>query len=278
MDIEVSSAGRPPRLSHVLRKDVARTDTFDEHSAEISYQGRDEVLGLKGVRTTDRSRLLAQRAKHTADNFGLAIEVYQTLFNQARELQITIKLEVLLGFDGSLSRTAQWLAVDCLARCVFGADSHLKTRTLWSPAPPIFSWLLVHGHNYLEPSTDYTDSFYIICVICGWLCLNVHRQIVNAFGSFHHGLRNRRMRVHRSSEFVRRRLQLHGNASFRDQFRRMWANDVHAQNLIVLLLTDDLYKAFFLADDAGLAGSGERKPPYLHVISLLPGPCLRKSY
>src|SRR5215208_977899 len=129
MDIEVSSAGRPPRLSHVLRKDVARADPFDEHSAEISDQGRDEVLGLKSVRTADGGRLLAQRAKHTADDFGLAIEVYQTLFYQAREFQITIKLEVLLGLEGSLSRTAQWLTVDCPARCVFGADSHLKTRT-----------------------------------------------------------------------------------------------------------------------------------------------------
>src|SRR5215212_1398821 len=129
MDVEISSTGGSPRLSHVLRKDVARTDTFDEHSAEVSYQRRNEVLGLKGVRTTDRGRLLAQRAKHTADDFGLAIEVYQTLFNQTRELQITIKLEVLLGLEGSLSQTAQWLAVDCLARCVFGTDSHLKTRT-----------------------------------------------------------------------------------------------------------------------------------------------------
>src|SRR5215212_5676358 len=139
MDVEISSTGGSPRLSHVLREDVARTDTFDEHSAEVSYQGRNEVLGLKGVGTADGGRLLAQRAKHTADDFGLAIEVYQTLFNQARELQITIKLEVLLGLERGLSRTAQRLAVDCLARCVFRADSHLKSRARQSTPPaPIY--------------------------------------------------------------------------------------------------------------------------------------------
>jgi hypothetical protein len=35
----------------------------------------------------------------------------------------------------------------------------------------------------------------------------------------------------------------------------VWTNDVHAQNLVVLLFADDLYKAFFLADDARLTRS-----------------------
>src|SRR5215213_8557749 len=49
----------------------------------------------------------------------------------------------------------------------------------------------------------------------------------------------------------------------------MWSNDVYTQNLVVLLLTNNLYKPFFLADDARLARSRERKPPYLDVVALL---------
>src|SRR5215213_2795588 len=97
----------------------------------------------------------------------------------------------------------------------------------------------------------------------------MYREIVHALGSFHHCLGDRRVRVHRSSELVCGRFELHRYARFGDQFGRMWTNDVHAQNLVVLLLTDDFYKPFFLADDARLAGSGERKPSYLHIIALL---------
>src|SRR5512132_3711768 len=49
----------------------------------------------------------------------------------------------------------------------------------------------------------------------------------------------------------------------------MWPNDVHAQNLVVLLLTDDLYETFLLADDARLARRRERKLPDFHIVALL---------
>ena len=61
------------------------------------------------------------------------------------------------------------------------------------------------------------------------------------------------MRVHRAAQFFGSRFKLHRHAGFGNQFSRMWANDVHAENLVVLLLADDLYKAFFFAEDARLA-------------------------
>ena len=83
--------------------------------------------------------------------------------------------------------------------------------------------------------------------------LNVYRQIVNAFGSFHHGFGDRRVRVHRAAQFVGGRFELHGHACFGDQLGRMWTNDVYAQNFVVLLFADDFYETFFLTDDASLA-------------------------
>src|SRR5690349_6860350 len=77
------------------------------------------------------------------------------------------------------------------------------------------------------------------------------------------------MRVHRSAQLIRSRLELHRHTSLSDQLGRVWSNDVHAQNLVVLLLADDLHKALFLTDDAGLARSGERKLSDLNVVTHL---------
>ncbi len=61
------------------------------------------------------------------------------------------------------------------------------------------------------------------------------------------------MRVHRAPELVGRRLELHRHASFGNQLRRVWPNDVHAKNLVILLLADDLYEAFFFTNYASFA-------------------------
>src|SRR5215212_4409871 len=60
VDIEISSARRSPRLRHVLRKNLARPDAFDEHRAEIANQRRDEIPGLQRVSRADGRCFLAQ--------------------------------------------------------------------------------------------------------------------------------------------------------------------------------------------------------------------------
>ncbi len=92
---------------------------------------------------------------------------------------------------------------------------------------------------------------------------------MDSFGSFHDGLGNCRMRMHRAAQLFSRRLQLHGYTSFSNQFGRVWSNDMHAQDLVILLFGDDLYKAFFLAENARLAGGRKRKLANLDVVALL---------
>src|SRR5690349_3735339 len=75
------------------------------------------------------------------------------------------------------------------------------------------------------------------------------------------------MRVHRSSQLVRSRLELHGHTSLRNQLGRVWSNNVYAQNLVVLFLGDDLYETFFLTQNARLARRGERKSSDLNVVT-----------
>src|SRR5215207_2441924 len=105
MDVEISSAGWSARLRHVLRKDIARPNSFYENGAKISNQRRDKILRLKRVSGANGRGFLTQRAKHTTDDFRLAVEIYQSLFNQAGELQITIEIEMLLRFQCRLSGT-----------------------------------------------------------------------------------------------------------------------------------------------------------------------------
>src|SRR5690242_1634462 len=64
VNVEIFAAGGSPRLRHVLREDLARSNALDQNRAEVSDQRRDEVLLLKGVSSADRSCFLAQRAKH----------------------------------------------------------------------------------------------------------------------------------------------------------------------------------------------------------------------
>src|SRR5688572_1962761 len=49
----------------------------------------------------------------------------------------------------------------------------------------------------------------------------------------------------------------------------MWANDVHAEYLVVLLFADHFDETLFFAEYARLTRSGERKLADLHVVSLL---------
>src|SRR6266568_3003451 len=95
----------------------------------------------------------------------------------------------------------------------------------------------------------------------------MNRLSMYAFGGFHHCCRDGWMRVHRISQLFSRRLELHGDAGLGDQFGGVRADDMYAQNLVVLRFTDDLYKAFLFTEDARLARSTEGKLADLHVIA-----------
>lgn len=90
---------------------------------------------------------------------------------------------------------------------------------------------------------------------------------MNAFGGFHYGFGNCRVRMHRVAQLFRGRFQLHGHAGFSDQFRGMRADDVHAQNFVILTFADYLHKAFLFAEDARLARSAEGKLAQFYVIA-----------
>ena len=94
---------------------------------------------LKRVGRSNGSRLLPQGSKNTTNDFRLPVEIHQSLFDETREFQIAIKVEMLFRFERRFSRAAQRFAVLRFARRVFGADAHLKTRTSVTPATT-FIW------------------------------------------------------------------------------------------------------------------------------------------
>ena len=87
MNVQILAAGRSPRLRHVLRKDVARSNALDEHRAEITDQRRDEILWLERVSGSNCRRFLTKRAKHTANDFRLPVKIDESFFYESRQLQ-----------------------------------------------------------------------------------------------------------------------------------------------------------------------------------------------
>jgi hypothetical protein len=59
--------------------------------------------------------------------------------------------------------------------------------------------------------------------------------------------------VHDAAEFVGGCFKRHADAGFGKQFRSVGTDDVNAQDLVVFLFGDDLYKAVGFAEDAGFA-------------------------
>ena len=130
VNIQIAAAGRTPGLGHVLRKNVARANPFDEDCAQVPNQRCDEILRLQCIGRTDGSSFLAQRAKHAADNLRLPVEIDQTLLDQTRKLQVTVKLEHLRGLQRRLGRAAQRLAVNRPARRILCVDADLIARRM----------------------------------------------------------------------------------------------------------------------------------------------------
>ena len=66
-------------------------------------------------------------------------------------------------------------------------------------------------------------------------------------------------------------LKLHGNDALGDELRGLRADDMDAQNLAVLRIGDDFYKAIVRIDDGGFGVAHERELADLHLLTLLFG-------
>ena len=77
----------------------------------------------------------------------------------------------------------------------------------------------------------------------GMVRLGINRLSVNRVKRLAHGFVNRRMRVDGVDHRIDRRLGLHRQHRFADQFERLRPDDVDAQNLAMLLVRHDLHEA-----------------------------------
>src|SRR2546429_6259282 len=60
MHVEIFSTRWAPGLRHVLGKDFARPNSFNEHSAEIANDRRDEIIRPQSISRSDGGGFLAQ--------------------------------------------------------------------------------------------------------------------------------------------------------------------------------------------------------------------------
>lgn len=81
----------------------------------------------------------------------------------------------------------------------------------------------------------------------------MYRQIMHAFGGFHHGFAYCRVSVHYSAEFVGCGFERHADAGFGEEFGGVRADNVNAEDLVVFLLGDDLHETVGFAEDTRLA-------------------------
>ena len=79
------------------------------------------------------------------------------------------------------------------------------------------------------------------------------------------------MRVDGPHQIFDRGFEFHGGDGFGNQLRRLRSDDVHAENLPVVGVGDDLDEPFMLANDGRARVGSERELPQLHVVSGLAG-------
>src|ERR1044072_8778262 len=95
----------------------------------------------------------------------------------------------------------------------------------------------------------------------------MNSEPVDAFGGLHDGLRDGRVRVDDAAQLVGGRFEMERDDGFVNDFGRVRADDVDAEQLVVLRLADDLNEALLLAEYAGLARSREGELRRLHVVA-----------
>src|SRR2546422_4762471 len=91
---------RSVRLGHVLAQDLDGLSAHHEQRAEVTDQGREDILvsaALQRVRRGDRFTLLSQGAKQAADDLALTVERDQALLERAGKPQVIIDLEQLVA-------------------------------------------------------------------------------------------------------------------------------------------------------------------------------------
>src|SRR5690349_3784952 len=91
--------------------------------------------------------------------------------------------------------------------------------------------------------------------------LDVNGGTVGRVRGFAHGLREGGMRVDGSDQLFHRALEPQRQDGFRHQFRRPRADHVHAENLVVLLVRDDLHESFGLARHLRASEHAKRERP-----------------
>ena len=81
--------------------------------------------------------------------------------------------------------------------------------------------------------------------------LRVDRHSVHAVRSIQHGFSQGRMGVDGPHQIFHGGFEFHCGHGFGDQLRRLRANDVHAENLAIVRIGNNLDEALMLADDGG---------------------------
>ena len=79
------------------------------------------------------------------------------------------------------------------------------------------------------------------------------------------------MRVDGEHQLVDGAFELHHGDSLGDELGGLRADDVHAEDLAVLRVGNDLHEAIVAADDRGFGVAGERELADLDLVALLLG-------
>ena len=85
----------------------------------------------------------------------------------------------------------------------------------------------------------------------------MYRRAVRRMRGFADGLRHRRVRVDGADQLFDRALEAQRERRLGDQLRRARADHVHAEDLVVFLVGDDLDEAFGLAGNPRAAEDAE---------------------
>jgi len=96
---------------------------------------------------------------------------------------------------------------------------------------------------------------------------SIYRNPVHAVGRVQHGFGQGRVRMDGPHQVFHSGFEFHGDYGFGDQFRRLRADDVHAENLAVIGVGDDLDEALVLAHDRRARVRGEGEFSNLDVVS-----------
>src|SRR5579864_7452730 len=99
--------------------------------------------------------------------------------------------------------------------------------------------------------------------------LRVNRSAVRRVCCLAHCLGHRRMRVNRPNQFLDGRLEPQGDSRLRDELGGARTNQVHAEQLIVLRLGDNLHEALRFAGDSRAAEHAEREQAGADIVAAL---------